>query len=44
MQCVIFYDQYPADDVTGLIPFMIKTVIINISAPVFAALGLFFAR
>ncbi|MGA9112140.1 MAG: prenyltransferase [Smithella sp.] len=33
-----------ADDIPGLIPFMIKNVIINISTPVFVALGLFFAR
>jgi 1,4-dihydroxy-2-naphthoate octaprenyltransferase len=33
-----------ADDIPGLIPFMIKNVIINIGTPVFVALGLFFAR
>jgi len=33
-----------ADDIPGLIPFMIKNVIINISTPVFVALGLFFSR
>jgi 1,4-dihydroxy-2-naphthoate octaprenyltransferase len=33
-----------ADDIPGLIPFMIKNVIINISTPVFVALGLFFAH
>ncbi len=33
-----------ADDIPGLIPFMIKNVIINISTPVFVAMGLFFAR
>ena len=33
-----------ADDIPGLILFMIKNVIINISTPVFVALGLFFAH
>jgi 1,4-dihydroxy-2-naphthoate polyprenyltransferase len=33
-----------ADDIPGLIPFMIKNVIINISTPVFVAIGLFFAQ
>jgi len=33
-----------ADDIPGLIPFMVKNVIINISTPVFVALGLFFSR
>ena len=33
-----------ADDIPGLIPFMIKNVIINIGTPVFVALGLFFSR
>jgi 1,4-dihydroxy-2-naphthoate octaprenyltransferase len=33
-----------ADDIPGLIPFMIKNVMINIGTPVFVALGLFFAR
>jgi 1,4-dihydroxy-2-naphthoate octaprenyltransferase len=33
-----------ADDIPGLIPFMIKNIIINIGTPVFVALGLFFAR
>ncbi len=33
-----------ADDIPALIPFMIKNVMINISTPVFVAIGLFFAR
>jgi 1,4-dihydroxy-2-naphthoate polyprenyltransferase len=33
-----------ADDIPNLIPFMIKNVIINISTPVFVAVGLFFAH
>ena len=33
-----------ADDIPGLIPFMVKNVIINISTPVFVAIGLFFAH
>jgi len=32
-----------ADDIPGLIPFMVKNVIINISTPVFVAIGLFFS-
>jgi 1,4-dihydroxy-2-naphthoate polyprenyltransferase len=33
-----------ADDIPGLIPFMVKNVIINISTPVLVALGLFLMR
>ncbi|MCE5211342.1 MAG: prenyltransferase [Deltaproteobacteria bacterium] len=33
-----------ADDIPGLIPFMVKNVIINISTPVLVALGLFLER
>jgi 1,4-dihydroxy-2-naphthoate octaprenyltransferase len=33
-----------ADDIPGLIPFMAKNVILNISTPVLIALGLFFIR
>ncbi len=33
-----------ADDIPGLIPFMMKNVIINISTPVLVALGLFLMR
>jgi 1,4-dihydroxy-2-naphthoate polyprenyltransferase len=33
-----------ADDIPGLIPFMVKNVILNISTPVLVALGLFLSR
>lgn len=33
-----------ADDIPGLIPYMIKNVILNIATPVLVALGLFFMR
>jgi 1,4-dihydroxy-2-naphthoate octaprenyltransferase len=33
-----------ADDISGLIPFMVKNVIINISTPVLMAMGIFFSR
>jgi len=33
-----------ADDIPGLIPFMVKNVILNISTPVLVALGLFLSH
>ena len=33
-----------SDNIPGLIPFMVKNVILNISTPVLIALGLFFIR